>query len=853
MGLFRISKGVDGGVQYMIDGKKVGRVGTRDELDDRVYVAGSLDAMDAATKYCVENKDWKENYWHITFSFTNNDWDKIKENSDIMQDIHRDILSHYYCTTDIDKIINAAEIHVPKIKSYDSKIFDDNNEKNIIDRYPHMHLMVSKLDPETGNQIRMLPYDNRSQSADKAFQTELCRKYGLDDPKDFKRKNNVTREDILNRFNGVNNEKPTINQYRNALSGLVKNADSIKNAKDIIMKTGAFKSVKFIKTGKNTYLKAEPKKHFKSINLRGKGFENLNKYYYPKSYKNTLRQELKTNKEIIDRHKNWFIDSENKRGNNRENNKSLETRYNKEVKKYENYFEKYTREQRRYFMVYKNEIKDTLIDNYRIYEKANEKHLVNRTDGITIIDKPDVVSVSMSSKGESLERSIALAITLAANKGWDVKTLKVTTNNIVYKKEFEKQIAEYVNHNPVTSVAAPNEAHNAVQPPIFNSTSEAVKDVLGSKTKLNSNNFETIKRELSAESVMQYAVKYLGANTEHYEIVDNKIRDTRTRQKPRNVIDFLTKTMDMKMSDATPILIDLTNSDMKLNKVKKVATVNELNNVDARLVINALSHIDIDITQYEVTKDNKINNLTNNQKPKSVLDFLQKEHGISYADSVDILTNSANLPQTIKPQPVKKVSVIDKRIKTEPQKVARPRTREMAIGYVIKSHFNQNESQNRKTKLKGIEQVIAEYTGIKQDLVSCSTGASRDAIRVKDQLITYEDMGITKEMFISALSGKSLHVPLTPKLSNTKYAANVITIINRNLVGNNHEEHALKAALSRASGIDSANVKFTETAMKIGSKTISYSDMGITKDVLDSAMEGKYKSISTDGLEIKHS
>lgn len=33
----------------------------------------------------------------------------------------------------------------------------------------------------------------------------------------------------------------------------------------------------------------------------------------------------------------------------------------------------------------------------------------------------------------------------------------------------------------------------------------------------------------------------------------------------------------------------------------------------------------IDISKFEITEDNKINDLTNKQKPKNIIDFIQKK------------------------------------------------------------------------------------------------------------------------------------------------------------------------------------------------------------------------------------
>ena len=67
----------------------------------------------------------------------------------------------------------------------------------------------------------------------------------------------------------------------------------------------------------------------------------------------------------------------------------------------------------------------------------------------------------------------------------------------------------------------------------------------------------------------------------------------------------------------------------------------------------------LDRNKYEIASDNKINKLTNNQKPKNVIDFLQRELNLSTRESIEICTKiyeknkqyrSQNIPNYIKKQ-----------------------------------------------------------------------------------------------------------------------------------------------------------------------------------------------------------
>ena len=54
-----------------------------------------------------------------------------------------------------------------------------------------------------------------------------------------------------------------------------------------------------------------------------------------------------------------------------------------------------------------------------------------------------------------------------------------------------------------------------------------------------------------------------------------------------------------------------------------------------KVLAYAVKHYKLDASRYEITADNKINNLHNKQKPKNVIDFLQKELNFSSKEAID--------------------------------------------------------------------------------------------------------------------------------------------------------------------------------------------------------------------------
>ena len=71
----------------------------------------------------------------------------------------------------------------------------------------------------------------------------------------------------------------------------------------------------------------------------------------------------------------------------------------------------------------------------------------------------------------------------------------------------------------------------------------------------------------------------------------------------------------------------------ELNKSIDLKELKE--NLDAKLVLEyAKENFKLDISNFKITNDNKIDNLKNKQKPKNVIDFLQKELNLSTKEAI---------------------------------------------------------------------------------------------------------------------------------------------------------------------------------------------------------------------------
>ena len=565
--LIRISQSSECIEHYFETGEKQGRKATRNKLDQRVHLCGDIQSFSVTAAYSRKNKAWKNHYWHVTASFAmeNNDLD-----DETLRAINDEMMAYYFAGYDLYSVSHAAEAHRPKVQS----VFNETTGK-YDQRLLHLHNAIAKFDQTTGNQIRMTPF---SQEADRAFQSYLCQKYGLVDPVDRIREIPQSKKAIISRFKAdIGLSKQTkVAELRKLFSELVNDAESLEQAEKMLMETGFVDSVTFKsqKSG-NKYFQVKTTLGTRNINLRGKGFERFEKFYYSSDeiekraaagkYSETQKKRSPDeNRVIFEAHKNWWLGELKKR-----EPRSKKTLINHEQsrKKFESYYEKYTREQRRYFVIYRNNIREESIRGYRIFERANERHLVNSDLGVKIYDRLKNITLEIPNDPEKRKKAVALALSIAQDKGWNLKAMSVT-GSIEFRAEVKRQIDQIMTERrsekdskPAAKpsvTAAPKAPKETPKTPL-NAVGQSLHDAKEKQTeRLSKDQIEAIKTRLDAQSVIDYAAQKYGLLSEHFSVAgDNKIDDSRTKAKPKTVIDFFSKTCNLPIADAMRELHEL--------------------------------------------------------------------------------------------------------------------------------------------------------------------------------------------------------------------------------------------------------------------------------------------------------
>ena len=151
--IVKISKGEKGVADYLKTGKKRDSKLTRDEKDDRLPLAGNLDLIEMSERHQSKKKNKKYNYYHISLSFTSEEWSRLYESGNIDEFI-MDFLKLTFPNHDIDELLFYAEAHLPIIKeepyiprpegALENRVLNKKHKNGEpLKREPHIHLIVS--------------------------------------------------------------------------------------------------------------------------------------------------------------------------------------------------------------------------------------------------------------------------------------------------------------------------------------------------------------------------------------------------------------------------------------------------------------------------------------------------------------------------------------------------------------------------------------------------------------------------------------------------------------------------------------------------------------------------------------
>ncbi|WP_281546248.1 LPD7 domain-containing protein [Grimontia sp. SpTr1] len=258
--LVRLTTGKSGIAEYLENGQKSDRSMTRDEIDLRECIDGDLDI----TRTIIDSMNATgrdNNYYHITLSFSEKDISKEK-----IEEVYEDYKSLLLNAYDSDEFNSYAEIHFPKVKSYIDK---STGEK--VERFPHVHMVIPKVNLETGKDLNPIGNYKSNQKYFESIQEKLNYKHGLSSPFDNQRQKKVSKSDLISRYKGdqfkgagKDLKDKVFSEIRN---GNIKNFEGLRRR---LLKEGEVRIVNTKSEGE--YLKVRPKGNKKFVRLTDQVF-----------------------------------------------------------------------------------------------------------------------------------------------------------------------------------------------------------------------------------------------------------------------------------------------------------------------------------------------------------------------------------------------------------------------------------------------------------------------------------------------------------------------------------------------------------------------------------------------------
>ena len=589
----RVRRGVFGLCKYLLNGKKQNSQYLRLEKDVVRPLIGNFTLFQETEKYLVKEKNWKENYMHITIGFSDSDWAKIElleiqEDKDaLLREILHDYINHHFSSYKDEELIYYGELHYAKLK------FDEDGKK----RFNHCHLGISFLNPISDTKLRNLFAVNSFYDDVMARKTNF--KYGFEQTK---------RKEIR-----VKNFDSQIGRDRKAWIELL---DEVNDREELIyflenqMKFVEGLDYRVVNTTKNNYVKLINKsfkneknvtRKLQDLNLQGRGFERfvdvnsseknhkkledmnqveleeiLSKCYEKREFDISKRRSAMTSQTLQKIHEE---DNQLK--------KTFEKKYSQKDKKVEvSSLKNLSFQQQIFYKQYQSIIEDKLQGYYvKVDDLKNITTFENRAKNIKITDFGD--EIESDSINSNNHEKVKLMLDIVVAKGWDILNLEMTGSD-EFKIEVKKQILERIEESS-------NKNEFVITRPILYIDNLILDNQSKIIEKEKVNYIEFINKYLPVKVVLEFAKQKYNISLDEFEVLeDNKINNKTNRQKPKSVIDFFTKEIGISLKEAIDISNELlkdieiidsnTNTDNKL-----IENSNESNKEDEEVVVEDIS------------------------------------------------------------------------------------------------------------------------------------------------------------------------------------------------------------------------------------------------------------------------
>ena len=543
----RVTRAKEGFADYLISGARKDSIYTRDQKDKTITLYGNLQTFKQTEKYLNKYKNYESNYIHITLSFSQEDMNKLNEIDDkqkrdeLFKELALIYIKHHTSGYNLEnEVIAYSEAHMPKIQI---------NEKNR-QRFPHIHIAIAKYNPLDDTQLRTTFFN--SSYMDDVLQSYVCKKYGFEIPrKDEKNETNFNEE--VNYENKIRSKIAITRANWIELLKDIKTPDELLYFLENNLKFEENRDFKIAGSKTYKYIKIlnlqERNKKSNSLNLNGKDFsrfilkddknrtfprhkskqelEDILLSYYETRIENIYKRKSKKSKEKL----NNIYESEN-----------YKIKSNKNI---QNSFKYLSYQQKLFIEHYDYLIKDKL-EGYYVKKENNQVVVSNFTKNIKIVDAGnEIVSLRNST---NLEEQVKIMIDIALAKDWKLENIEaIGDDSFIYEvnRQIAKALEEKNKSKNIDSEIMITRAKTELQQQNIN-----MKD----KELLKTINISELKEKLNANLVLKYAVENYKLDINKYEITrDNRIDNIKNKQKPKNVIDFLQKELNLSSGESIEI------------------------------------------------------------------------------------------------------------------------------------------------------------------------------------------------------------------------------------------------------------------------------------------------------------
>ncbi len=540
----RISRAKEGFADYLITGARKDSIYSRDQKDKVVPLYGNLQTFKQTEKYLNKYKNYKDNYIHITLSFSQKDIDKLnkidddKKRDELFKELVLIYLKHHTSGYDLEnEVIAYAEAHLPKIQ------INEKNKK----RFPHIHIAIAKYNPVDDTQLRT-PFFNNS-FLDDVLQSYVCKKYNFEIPRKDENDETNTNSNIQDENNLEDKIISKIAITRANWIELLKDIktpdellyflqNNLQLKENIDFKIAGSKTYKYIKI----LNLQERNKKSNSLNLNGKDFSR----FILNDDKNRIFPRHKSKKELEDILLSYYetrIENIYKRKSKKSKEllQDIYTCENQKTTDNINSFTYQSYQQKLFYKHYDYLIKDKL-QGYYIKKIDNQVIITNFSKNIKIVDLEDQIISNFNSN--NIQEEVKIMIEIALAKNWKLENIKPSGNE-EFVTEANRQIAALILKNKKENQIEIKRAKSPIQQQKVNLQNEDLTSKI---------NLQELKEKLDANLILEFAKDNYKLDISNFIITeDNKIDNTTNKQKPKNVIDFLQRELNLSTKEAIEV------------------------------------------------------------------------------------------------------------------------------------------------------------------------------------------------------------------------------------------------------------------------------------------------------------